>query len=68
MLSKELYNNIKGYSEELCSIYDESALAIELNVKSQILNALQAKFKALFFLEEKVSPEGKIIIRAFQRK
>lgn len=66
MLAESLCNYVKeeGINERLCKVSDDTALAVDLGIKSTLMLLLQAGYNWLMFYEERVSSEGKIIVRA----
>lgn len=66
MLAESLCNYVKeeGINERLCKVSDDTALAVDLGIKPTLMLLLQAGYNWLMFYEERVSSEGKIIVRA----
>lgn len=68
MLALELCSYVSGVAGTGCSIYDDTALAVDLGIKPTIMKLLKLGFNKLMFYEEKVSSEGKIVIRAIPKR
>lgn len=67
MISRELYSYIKQ-GNSWCDVYDNSAILVGLESKSKILKMLRTKYTDYNFIEERVSSEEKIIIRAIPKR
>lgn len=69
MLAESLCNYVKeeGINERLCKVSDDTALAVDLGIKPTLMSLLRAGYNWLMFYEERVSSEGKIIVRALPK-
>lgn len=70
MLSRELCNYVRDIlgTGLRCTIYDDTALSVDLGIKSKIIKILSSSFNKFMFYEERVSSDGQIVVRAVPKR
>lgn len=69
MLANELCSYVKeeGIASRKCKVFDDTALAVDIGIKSLLMGILRRGYNYLMFYEERVSSDGRIVIRAIPR-